>query len=278
MFLSLSRRTNSSRVCRGVCELELRGRPTCAMFWTRAASASRTPEKVWLRSAGTSARSPVSGCGARPRATRVSWTSSSACLPRLRPSARPHAAGRTPRGDCAARVKSTSRGSLPWRGRGSPPCFAGPRPWPGAARLRRRRPPSTAGASTAGSGRGGQGAPDLGPGDLQVGLGVDHGRLLDVNLDLVRLLVELDEQVPLLHSVVVIDQDATHQAWDPRGHERHVAVDVRVIGGDGVQHGLHVGDQGVPAGREADHDPRQQQPFAPRARRRPAVGDGVSEG
>ena len=65
----------------------------------------------------------------------------------------------------------------------------------------------------------GQDAPDLGLGGLQVGLGVDHGRLLDVDLDLVGLLVELDQQVPLLHAVVVIHQDAAHLAGDPRSHE-----------------------------------------------------------
>ena len=31
------------------------------MLWTSAASASRTPEKVWLRSAGTSVRSSLLG-------------------------------------------------------------------------------------------------------------------------------------------------------------------------------------------------------------------------
>ena len=65
----------------------------------------------------------------------------------------------------------------------------------------------------------GQGAPDLGLGGLQVGLGVDHGRFLDVDLNLVRLLVELDQQVSLLHSVVVVHQDPAHLAGDPGGHE-----------------------------------------------------------
>ncbi len=48
---------------------------------------------------------------------------------------------------------------------------------------------------------------DLGLGGHQVGLCRRHGGLLDRDLNLVRLLVELDQQVPLLHAVVVIDQD-----------------------------------------------------------------------
>ena len=45
---------NSSIACWGVRVTEVRGRPTCAMLWTSSASAWRTPEKFWLRSAGTS--------------------------------------------------------------------------------------------------------------------------------------------------------------------------------------------------------------------------------
>ncbi len=38
-----------------------------------------------------------------------------------------------------------------------------------------------------------------------------------------------------MHAIVVIDKDARHLAGDARGHERDVAVDVGVVGGDGAQ-------------------------------------------
>ena len=95
---------------------------------------------------------------------------------------------------------------------------------------------------------------------------------LIVDLDLVRLLVELDQQVPLLHAVVVVHQDPAHLAGDPGGHEGHVAVDVGVIGGDRVQHRLHRWDQEVSPDRQAGHGPRQQQPFSPGVRWSPCRG------
>ena len=225
-----------------------------------------------MRSAGTSVRSLPSGCGARPRATRVSWTSSRACLTaasavRLAVDG----AGRTPRGRSRPLAKS---------------CLGPREVGPGAGRrvaslLRRAAtrarscatcvvdvldrplelPPLAPGL--------GQDAPDLGLGGHQVGLGGDHGRLLDVDLDLVRLLVELDQQVPLLHPVVVVHQDPAHLAGDPGGHVGHVAVDVGVIGGDRVQHRLHGRGQEVSSDRQAGHGPRPQQPSPPGVRWRP---------
>ena len=56
---------------------------------------------------------------------------------------------------------------------------------------------------------------NLGLGGLEVGLGADHGRLLDVDLHLVRFAIELDQQVALLHAIVVIDQDPGHLARHP---------------------------------------------------------------
>ena len=78
MFPSLSRLMKSAMAFFGVWVAEDRGRPTWATVWTSSASAWRTPEKVWFRSAGTSDRSPFSGRGGRPRMTRVSDTSSRA--------------------------------------------------------------------------------------------------------------------------------------------------------------------------------------------------------
>ena len=112
----------------------------------------------------------------------------------------------------------------------------------------------------------GQDAPDLGPCGHQLGLGGDQGRLLDVDLDLVRLLVELDQQVPLLHPFVVVHQDAAHLSGDAGGHVGHVAVDVGVIGGDRVQHRLHGRGQEVCPDRQAGHGPRPQQRLPPGVR------------
>ena len=108
-----------------------------------------------------------------------------------------------------------------------------------------------------------QDAADLGLGGLEVGLGVDHGRLLDVDLHLVRFAIELDQQVPLLHAVIVMDQDPGHLAGHSGRHERHVPVDVSVIGGHRVQRRLHRGDQEISRDRQAGHGPRQQQPSSP---------------
>ena len=114
----------------------------------------------------------------------------------------------------------------------------------------------------------GEGAPNLGPSSRQLGLGGDQGRLLDVDLNLVRLLVELDQQVPLLHPLVVVHQDAADLSGDTRRHVGHVAVDVGVIGGDRVQHRLHGRGQEVCPERQAGHGPRPQQRLPPGARRR----------
>ena len=72
-----------------------------------------------------------------------------------------------------------------------------------------------------------------------------------LDLILVRLLVELDQQVPLFHTIVVVHQDAAHLAGDPGGHEGHVAVDVSVIGGDRIQHRFTVGARKYPATTKA---------------------------
>ena len=75
----------------------------------------------------------------------------------------------------------------------------------------------------------------LGLGRHQVRLGRHHGGLLDLDLNLVGFLVELDQQVPFLHAVVVIHQDLGHLARHARSDEGDVAVDVSVVGGNGVE-------------------------------------------
>ena len=54
---------------------------------------------------------------------------------------------------------------------------------------------------------------------------VDSGAL-DRHLHLERFLVELDEQIPLLHATVVVDQHLHHLARHPGGHKGRVTVDV----------------------------------------------------
>ena len=75
----------------------------------------------------------------------------------------------------------------------------------------------------------------LGLGDGEVGLGLDHGGLGDGDLHLVGLLVELDEDVAFMDAVVVIDEDAGNLAGNARGDKGDVAVDVGVVGRNGVQ-------------------------------------------
>ena len=117
-------------------------------------------------------------------------------------------------------------------------------------------------------------AAHLGLGGHQVGFGRRHGGFLDLDLNLVRLLVELDQQVALFHAVVVIHQDLGHLARHPGGDEGHVAVDVGVIGGNRVQRRDHPGHQEVGPDRQADHDHRQDQPFSQGVRRRAVFRGG----
>ena len=55
-------------------------------------------------------------------------------------------------------------------------------------------------------------AAHLGLGGHQVRLGRHHRRLFDRNLIREGFLVELDQQVPLLHAIVVVDQHPAHLA------------------------------------------------------------------
>ena len=183
------------------------------MLWTRSVSAWRTPENVWLRSAGTSVRSPLAGFGLRPSATRASWTSARACLTWASatrwasrrwsillatdraPAEELLGAGEVGPGPILARLPAPQGGDL------------GAEQGDGVVDVLDRLlelPPLAAGL--------GQDAPHLGLRGGQVGFGGGHGRLLDVDLDLVRLPVELDQQVALPHPVVVLDQDAGHLA------------------------------------------------------------------
>ena len=88
----------------------------------------------------------------------------------------------------------------------------------------------------------GQLAAHLGLGRRQVGFGHVHGGLLDLDLNLVGFLVELDQQVALFHAIIVIHKDTGYLAGHTGGHEGHMAIDVSVIRGNGIQHRFHPGN------------------------------------
>ena len=91
----------------------------------------------------------------------------------------------------------------------------------------------------------------LGLGRRQVRLGHFHGGLLDRDLNLVRLLVELHQDIALFHAIVFLDQEANDVAGDRlRGDVDDVGLDKGVLG-DRVR--LPVGPPEV--GKE-NHQPR----------------------
>ena len=98
-------------------------------------------------------------------------------------------------------------------------------------------------------------AAHFGPGHLQVRRRRIDSRLFDRDCDLKRLLVEFDQQVSLVHPVVVVDEHARHLAFDPGGHERHVTVDIGVVGRNRVERRLDPGNAEPKGGRE-DHNAR----------------------
>jgi hypothetical protein len=74
-----------------------------------------------------------------------------------------------------------------------------------------------------------------GHGHLQVRvLRVDGGLLLG-DRDLIRLLVQLGDEVAFAHTVIVIHQNPGDLACDAGSHERHVAIHISVIRRNGGQ-------------------------------------------
>ena len=108
--------------------------------------------------------------------------------------------------------------------------------------------------------------------DARSVLAAVHRGFLDGHLNLVRLLVELDQQVALFHTVIVVHQHPRHLARHTRSHEGHMAVDIGVIGGNRVQHRLNHGVQEVPSYRHAGDDPMHEQPVSQPMRGRPGCG------
>ena len=78
-------------------------------------------------------------------------------------------------------------------------------------------------------------------GRQQVGLAVST-RPLCATCDLVGLLVELREQIALVHAVVVVDQNPRDLAGDARRDEGDVPVHVGVIGRNRVEGLLDIGN------------------------------------
>ena len=115
-------------------------------------------------------------------------------------------------------------------------------------------------------------AAHLGLGGCQVRFGRFHGGFLDGNLNAVRLRVEFDQHVPLLHAVVVIHQDLAHLARHAGSNESDVAVDISVIGRNRVQRRHHPRGKEISADPQANHGPRQQQPFSQAMGWRPGFG------
>ena len=78
----------------------------------------------------------------------------------------------------------------------------------------------------------------------EVGLGGRNGGAGDVDLELVRLPVQLDEQVALVHAIVVVDEDTRHLAGNARRDERDVSVHEGIVRGDRIPSGDDPGDAG----------------------------------
>ena len=122
-------------------------------------------------------------------------------------------------------------------------------------------------------------ATGLGLGHREVRLRRLDGGALQRHLHLERFLVELDEQIPLLHAVVVTNQHLHHLTGYPRGHKGCVTVDVSVLGAHRVQCRIDPRGQEVTARRQRGHGSGQQQPLSEpmhrrRADRRLGLGDG----
>ena len=92
-------------------------------------------------------------------------------------------------------------------------------------------------------------------GHLQVCRRRIDSRLFDRDRDLKWLLVQLDQKVSFAHPVVVVDENARNLAFDAGGHERHVTVDVGVIGRNRVEGRLDPGNA-EPKGAGQDQSAR----------------------
>ena len=84
-----------------------------------------------------------------------------------------------------------------------------------------------------------------------------HRGLFDIHLDLVRLFIELSQDVAHPYSLVVVDQDRGDVAGNSGCDEGDMPIDVSVIRGNGVQRGLDDRIKNVSCHRYSDHNPGQ---------------------
>ena len=100
-------------------------------------------------------------------------------------------------------------------------------------------------------------------GGLQVCFrGVDR-RLLLGDRNPVRLLVQLGEEISLVHTVVVIHQNAGNLSSHAGRDKRHVPIHVCVVRGDGVEHLLDPRDAEHEENRQdGDAEPHRPEAFA----------------
>ena len=80
--------------------------------------------------------------------------------------------------------------------------------------------------------------------------------------NLIRLLVQLGEEISLMHAIVVIHQNAGDLSRNAGRNKRHVPIHVCVVGGDGIEHLLD------PRDAERHENARTAMPRIPRTRLR----------
>ena len=96
------------------------------------------------------------------------------------------------------------------------------------------------------------------------GCGIDGGSF-HINRVFKRLLVERGEKLAFVHTVVVVHQHPGDLAGDARRDERHMAVDVAVIGRNRVERHVDPTDTEYADGHQNDGAERaNQEPSSPR--------------
>ena len=192
------------------------------------------------RSGGTWPRSPPpSGCAGSPSETRI-WFDIGQRLDELRAWRRsaPPAAGRTPRG---WRIVSARPAASPGRTQAAPasarPCSCrARRPGRAAGRPGCRRPPRRVAGSSAGSMACASMPRTAAVAACRSAFAVSTAAFFTATAIPKRLLVQFDEEISLVHAVVVVHQNPGDLAVHAGRDERHVAVHECVVRRNGVEH------------------------------------------
>ncbi len=109
---------------------------------------------------------------------------------------------------------------------------------------------------------------DVGPGLLERRLGLRHGHLE-------RLAVELHQELARLDPVVLVDHHLGDEALDPRAGVRDMALDESVVGGDRLEFVPDPGHAPVPPGaRDRGDDRADDDPADPVSLGLPGPGEG----